>query len=368
VKITQISVYGLELPLKEPSHLSRGRVFERLQTTFVKIDTDEGIVGWGEVCPWGPNYTEAFAGGLRAAVAELAPNLIGQDPRRPEVLTRLMDHLLTGHIYAKAVLDYAFWDILGKAVGLPVYELLGGREESNPVPLLAAHSVDTPDNMVRLLERWRELGYRRHSIKLGTEVDEDIARIRRMAPLRREGEEFTFDANGGWGPWQAIRVLNATSEFDYWVEQPCRTYEECLSVRSKVRQAMCLDECMVELRDVSRAVHDKSLDIINLKIARVGGITRARWIRDVCLSNGIPIFVMCLGGTVVNDTIVAHFAQAIPKDRCLAVWSCQEMVTVDSAPGRGARNVNGNMVPPSSPGFGVEPDVKILGSPIARFR
>lgn len=368
MKIRQITLYGLELPLKEPNHLSRGRVFERLDSTFVKIDTDEGIVGWGEVCPWGPNYTQAFAGGLRASVAEIAPHLIGKDPRRPEVLTRFMDHVLTGHIYAKALLDYAFWDILGKAVRLPVYELLGGREDSNPVPLIATQRVDTLDNMLRLLETWRELGYRRQSIKLGTGVDQDIARIRRIAPLRRADEEFTFDANGGWAPWEAIRVMNATSDLDYFIEQPCYTYDECLSVRSKVRQAMCLDECMEDLQDVLRAIHDKMLDILNLKIARVGGITRARWIRDVCIANRIPIFVMCLGGTVVNDTAVAHFAQAIPKDLCLAAWSCQEMVTIDAAPGRGARNVNGNMTPPALPGLGVEPEVGILGPPIARFK
>jgi L-alanine-DL-glutamate epimerase-like enolase superfamily enzyme len=368
LKITEITLYGLELPLQEPNRLSRGRVFERLQSTFVKINTDEGIVGWGEVCPWGSNYTQAFAGGVRAAVAELAPHMIGQEPRRPEVITRLMDQILTGHIYAKALIDYALWDILGKSVGLPIYELLGGKDESNPVPLISAHMIDTPDNMVKRLEFWRERGYRRHSIKLGSSVDSDTARIRRLAKLRREDEEFIFDANGGWTPWEAVRVLNATSDLEYWIEQPCYTYDECLSVRSKTRQAMSLDECMVDLRDIVRAINDKCIDVLNMKIGRVGGLTRARWIRDVCLAYDIPILVMCLAGTVVNDTAVAHFAQAMPKNRCLGAWSCQEMVTVDPAPGRGARNINGNIPPPDLPGLGVEPDLDVLGRPIGRFR
>jgi L-alanine-DL-glutamate epimerase-like enolase superfamily enzyme len=334
----------------------------------VRIDTDEGLCGWGEVCPWGSNYTQAFPGGLRAAVAEVAPYLLGQDPRRPEAIMRLMDQILTGHIYAKAIIDYACWDVLGKAAGLPIFELLGGKDEANPVPLLAAHMVDTPDNMVRRLEGWRELGYRRHSIKLGSEVGEDIERIRHIAGLRRANEEFTFDANGGWGPWEAVRILNATSDLDFWIEQPCYTYEECLSVRSKTRQGMCLDECMIDIRDIIRAIGDKTLDILNMKIARVGGITRAKSIRDICLAYDIPMFIMDLAGTVVNDTVVAHFAQSIPKNRLLAAWSCQDMITVDAAPGRGARNINGNMAPPNLPGLGVEPDLKILGAPIAKFK
>jgi L-alanine-DL-glutamate epimerase-like enolase superfamily enzyme len=107
MKINQISLYALELPLKEPYLLSRGRLFERFDSTFVKIDTDEGITGWGEVCPWGASYLPAFTGGVRAAIAEMAPHLLGQDPRQPEAVYRLMDRALAGHAYAKAGIDFA---------------------------------------------------------------------------------------------------------------------------------------------------------------------------------------------------------------------------------------------------------------------
>src|SRR6476620_7890585 len=119
-------MYGLELPLAEPYHLSRGRLFERFDSTFIRIDTDEGITGWGEVCPWGSSYLPAFPGGVRAALSEVAPQLIGQDPQRPDVLMRYIDAILAGHIYAKAAVDFAIWDIMGKAAGRPIYELLGG--------------------------------------------------------------------------------------------------------------------------------------------------------------------------------------------------------------------------------------------------
>jgi L-alanine-DL-glutamate epimerase-like enolase superfamily enzyme len=368
LKITAICVYGLELPLAKPYLMSRGRIFELLHSTVVKIETDSGIAGWGEVCPWGSNYLPAFSGALRAAIAELGPHLIGSDPCRPEVLTRLMDSVLTGHNYAKAAIDFACWDILGKATGRPVCELLGGKFDDNPVPLVSTQMIDTPDNMERNLQYWRERGYRRHSIKLGGGVDSDIERLQRLAKLRGSGEEFIFDANGGWSPWEAIRVLNATADLEYWIEQPCVTYDQCKAVKRSTRQAMSLDECIFEMRDLLRAINDETISVLNIKVARLGGLTRARWIRDVCMSFDIPILAMCMAGTVLNDTVVAHFAQSIPGNRCLGAWSCQEMLTVDLAPGQGARNVDGNFAPPQLPGLGVEPDRTLLGAPLMEFK
>lgn len=368
MRITEISMYGLELPLIEPYQLSRGRVFERFDSTFVKISTDEGIVGWGEICPWGSNYLPAFAGGVRAAIAELAPHLIGLDPRFPEKLNRVMDAALSGHIYAKAGIDYALWDILGKASGLPIYGLLGGKEESNTMPLVSSIHVASPEAMAKDIEFWRTKGYRRHSIKLGESVDRDIARVSHLAPLRQDDEVFIFDANGGWNPLEAVRVMNAVSDKEAWFEQPCINYDECLAVRNNTRQAISLDECIVEVRDIVRAINDRSCEVINIKIARVGGITKARWIRDICLAYDIPMLVMCMAGTTVNDTVSAHFGQTIPANRFIGTWSCQDMVSVDSAPGRGARNIDGNMVPPDLPGLGVEPDLGVLNSPIGVFR
>lgn len=368
MKITEITVYSLQLQLIKPYYMSRGRIFDKLGSTFVKISTDADIDGWSEVCPWGSNYLPAFPGGVRAALDEIAPHLIGEEPRRPEVVTRIMDSVLAGHLYAKAAIDYALWDIMGKAASLPVYDLLGGKYQDNPVPLISTNQIDSPQNMLTSLNYWREKGYTRHSIKLGGGVDADIALLKAIAPERKEGEEFIFDVNGGWMPWEAIRVLNATRDVEYWIEQPCITYEECATVRSQTGQAMSLDECIFEVRDVVRAIQDKTIDFLNIKIARVGGLTRARWIRDLCMAYDIPIVVMDMAGTVMNEAVVAHFAQSLPGNRCFGAWACHEMLTTDVAPGRGARNINGFMAPPSLPGLGVEPDVEMLGEPVARYR
>lgn len=362
MKITKISLYDLELPLYEPYLLSRGRTFTKFDSTFVKIETDEGITGWGEVCPWGSTYLPAFAGGVRAALAEIAPQLLGHDPREVEKMNRLMDRVLSGHLYAKAGIDYALWDIAGKAAGQPIHTLLGGAE-TREVPMISSIHVDTPENMANDVERWRNLGYRRHSIKVGESVDGDIARIRHLTEFRQPDEIFDYDANGGWNPWEAIQVLNAVRDTDAWFEQPCLTYEECLTVRQQTSQALSLDECITGVREVVRAISDRSCDAVNIKLARVGGITRARWIRDVCLEFGIPMMIMDMAGTVTSDSVVAHFASTLPENRCIGTWSCQDMLSVDSAPGQGARNVNGRLTVPEGPGLGHEPDADILGSP-----
>jgi L-alanine-DL-glutamate epimerase-like enolase superfamily enzyme len=366
MKISSISIYGLQLPLSAPQVLSRGRVFNRFESTFIKIDTDQGITGWGEVCPWGSSYLPAFPGGVRAALSEMAPQLIGQDPRRPDVLMRYMDAILAGHIYAKAAIDFAIWDIMGKAAGRPIYELLGGKE-NNPVPRLAAIHLGSFDQMYTEVDQRRKSGFKNFSIKMGNGLEQDIETITKITERRQSGEFFIFDANGGWSPHEGIRIMNAVAHLDTTFEQPCFTYEECMAVRTRTRQPMSLDECMVELRDFVRAISDRGCELVSIKLARVGGLTRARAIRDLCLSHDIKLFMMCMAGTVINDTVGAHFAQTIPANRFSGAWACQDYITIDPAPRQGARTINGHLPPPDLPGLGVEPDLDILNRPLAVF-
>ena len=120
MKIVRISVFGLTLPLQRPYELQGGRLrFEQLDSTLVRLDTDEGVSGWGEACPWGSTYLPAFPKGIRAGIEELAASLLGQDPRRTDVVNTVMDTALPGHPYVKSAIDIACWDILGKVTGLP---------------------------------------------------------------------------------------------------------------------------------------------------------------------------------------------------------------------------------------------------------
>ena len=145
MKIRRIAAYRVELPLHEGSYKwSGGKSVAVFDSTLVRVETDGGLVGHGEVCPLGPAYLPAYAEGVRAGIAVLAPSLIGEDPRELEKLNRRMDALLKGHPYVKSGIDIACWDILGQAAGVPVSTLLGGRYGEDFV-LYRAISQESPD-------------------------------------------------------------------------------------------------------------------------------------------------------------------------------------------------------------------------------
>src|SRR6188768_1915859 len=128
MKITRIAAFQVALPLHEGSYQwSGGKSVAVFDSTLVRVETDTGLAGYGEVCPLGPAYLPAYADGVRAGLRELAPHLLGLDPRDLGVLNVRMDAALKGHPYVKSGIDIACWDLLGKATGLPVCTLLGGR-------------------------------------------------------------------------------------------------------------------------------------------------------------------------------------------------------------------------------------------------
>lgn len=368
MKIERISVWQLDLPLHKPYRLSGGRLeFEVLDSTLLRIDTDQGLSGWGEGCPWGVTYLPAFGQGIRAGIAELAPLLLGWDPRQSDAINRIMDLALPGHAYIKSALDIACWDIAARSANLPLCELLGAREP-DPVPIASSVSTGTPQQMLDEVQRFRDLGYRVHSCKVGADVALDIERINLLGANEGNGEILFYDANRAWLPREAITVMNSIAGVTSWFEQPCETLAENLQVRRQTSYPVCIDEGLHTMDDLIRIQRDGIAELVNIKLNRVGGLTRARRLRDFCLATGITMLIMDTGGTVIADTAVAHFAQTIPAPSCLGTWSCQEMVAVDPAPGQGVRNLDGCFSAPDLPGLGVEPDLALLGEPDAVYR
>jgi cis-L-3-hydroxyproline dehydratase len=366
--ITEIAVYQVDLPLTAPYRLSGGRLlFERLDTTIVRVDTDEGVHGWGEVCPWGSSYLPMHGRGVRAAMEELAPALLGLDPRRVDVLDRVMATTLPAHHYARAAIDAACWDILGRASGMPVVELLGGRDVEH-VPVASSVPTERPDAMLAEVRAYRARGYRVHSVKIGSGVTEDVARIEALAADEQPGETIFYDVNRAWLPHVASTVMNAVRQLPIWFEQPCETLEECATARATTTHPISLDESIVTVHDILRARDLGVGEIVNIKIGRVGGLTRARRLRDLALECGLGVLIEDTGGTILADTAAAHLASTVPARSLIGTWSCQELVTVDPAPDQGARVVDGAMRAPDVPGLGVEPDPAVLGSPVARYR
>lgn len=367
MKIVGIAVFAMTLPLERPYELQGGRFrFEQLETTFVRVETDEGIVGWGEGCPWGSTYLPAFPLGIRAGIEELAPSLLGQDPRRTDVVNSVMDVALPGHPYVKSAIDFACWDIFGKATGLPVCDLLGGRQPGD-VAVQSSIPSDDPAEMRRTIERYRARGYRIHSAKVGGSVSRDIETVEYLAAHMADGESLTIDANRAWRPDQAIRVMRATEHIDAYFEQPCESYEQSLQVRRATRQPILLDEIIHNFEDLVRAHRDRACEGIGLKPIRIGGLTKAKRIRDFCVEAGWLINTEDTGGTALADTAAVHLAQATPARNRRGTWLCHEMLSVDPAIG-GARNLGGVTRAPDLPGLGVEPDPGVLGEPVAVYR
>src|SRR6185369_11121224 len=177
MKIVGLRAYRVELPLVEGSYQwSGGKSVSVFDSTVVEVMTDESLSGWGETCPLGPAYLPAYANGVRAGIAELGPHLIGEDPLQLGKLNRRMDAALKGHPYVKSAIDMACWDLLGKASGLPVCTLLGGRYGED-FHLYRAISQEAPEAMADRVSGYRAEGYRRFQLKVGGDPDVDIARI-----------------------------------------------------------------------------------------------------------------------------------------------------------------------------------------------
>ena len=365
--ITGIRVYQLNLPLTKPYWLSGGRLkFESLDSTIVCIETNTGVTGWGEGCPWGDTYLPAFGKGIRAVLALLAPQLIGHNPLQLDNINRIMDVALPGHPYGKSAIDIACWDILGQVSGLPVVDLLGGRA-SGPVPIASSVSTATPQQMLEIIKDYRAAGYCVHSAKVGADVALDIERIRYLHAHRADGETIFFDTNRAWLPSEAIPVMNAVRELPVWFEQPCESLDECKQVRNQTIHPICIDEGLHGYSDLLRIHRESIAEIVNIKINRVGGLSKAKRIRDFCVETGLAMLVMETGGTVLADTAAAHLAQSIPAERMLGTWLCHELLSHDMAPGAGARNHQGHTAAPEVPGIGVSPDHASLGDPVAVY-
>jgi L-alanine-DL-glutamate epimerase-like enolase superfamily enzyme len=367
MRIERITVFQRDLPLEHPYWLSAGRLkFEVLDATFVRIDTDAGITGWGEGTPWGHTYVPAHGPGIRAGIETMAPFLLGLDPRRVLDVERAMDLALPGHLYAKSPIDMACWDIAGQAAGLPIADLLGGGSRT-PRPIAASVGAKTVEETRAVMDRYRARGYVAHSVKIGGDVDRDIARIRDVEAHRAPHEIVLYDVNRGWSRAQALQVMRACEALNVTFEQPCETLDDIAALSGRHAAAVSVDESLVTLQDAARIARDGLAEVFGIKLNRVGGLTRAARMRDIALAHGIDMFVMATGGTVLADTEALHLAATIPDHACRAVWACQDMITVDIAAGRGPRNRDGHLHLPEAPGLGVHPDEDTLGAAVARY-
>ncbi len=363
MKMTRIAAYQVDLPLHEGSYnWSGGKSVAVFDSTIVRVETDEGIVGHGEVCPLGPAYLPAYASGARAGIAELAPQLLGQDPTALIPLNRRMDRCLKGHPYAKSAIDIACWDILGQASGQPVCKLLGGRYGDDFV-LYRAISQQAPEEMAKNVAGYRDEGYRRFQLKVGSDVNTDIDRIRAVREVLQPDDILVADANTGWLMHEAARVVRGVRDVDVYIEQPCQSYEECLAIRRRTDHPFVLDESIDGMPILLRGNADRAMDVVNIKISKFGGLTNAKQARDLCVSLGIAMTIEDSWGGDITTAAIAHLAHSTPPELLFTSTDFNSYVTVSTAEGAPQR-VNGRMAAATQPGLGVSPRMDVLGDPV----
>lgn len=362
MKITGIKLYQVDLPLAEGNYSwSEGKSVDVFDSTVVQVETDAGCAGYGEVCPLGPVYLPAYARGARAGIQELGPKLIGEDPTELLALNHKMDRVMKGHPYVKTAIDMACWDILGKVAGLPVCTLLGGRF-GDDVVLYRAISQRPAAEMAENVAGYRAEGYRRFQLKVGGRPDDDIDRIRAVREILQPGDKLVADANTGWLMHEAMRVVGAVADVDVYIEQPCATYQQCLSIRRHTNLPFVLDEVIDSVDAILKGAADRAMDVVNIKISKFGGLTKAKQARDLCVSLGIAMTLEDSWGGDIITAAIAHLAHSTPTDYLFTSTDFNSYVTQSIADGAPQR-VNGRMAASTEPGLGIRPKFDVLGDP-----
>ncbi|MDT7709468.1 MAG: cis-L-3-hydroxyproline dehydratase [Pseudonocardiales bacterium] len=363
MKIAQVQVFEYDAAwVYGEFRMSRGRSAPSHRSLVVRVVTDEGLDGWAETCPNGRTYLPSFLEGERAALVVLAEAVVGLDPRNLARLTAAMDEVLLGSHAAKGALDVACWDILGQAVGLPVCELLGGRLQET-FPLFVAVPVDTLQSMPGYVARELAAGVRVFQVKAGDDPTADVARVRAVLDAAGPDSTVIVDANGGWNLQAALQAVRALDGLPVRIEQPCRTMTDCAEVRRRMSLPMILDECVVGIEDLMLAKFTAGASGINLKTSRVGGLTKARAMRDAAQGLGMTFTVDDTWGGALTTAQNAHLAASSRPDSLTASTFFSEWVQPCVASGLPSSQ-GGRGSAPDAPGLGIMVDLDLLTAPV----
>ena len=364
MQIARIDVYGYDLHYRHGSYaMSGGRTVEALRSTVVRLTTDDGLEGWGEVCPLGATYLPAHADGARAALRELVPEVLGADPREMATVRLRMDRVLRGHDYAKSPIDIACWDILGKATGCSVSTLLGGRMQES-FPLYEAVPLGSREEMASFVLARREEGIHQFQLKVGADPYADAERIRHVVEVSGDDDRIIADANGGWRLQDAMVVARLIASLPrLYFEQPCATITECLYVRQHTDLPMILDEVIHDVPTLTHAFAERGMEAFNLKISKVGGLTRAKLMRDLADALGLRVTIEDTWGGDITTAAVSHLAASTSPETLFTVSFMNDWVNEQIASYQ-PRSQAGRGSAPEGPGLGIEVDVERLGEPL----
>lgn len=363
MKIIRATLWQLALTSHETYYMAQGKTCDSVDTVVLRLDTDSGLCGWGEVCPI-PHYLPAYAGGVAPALEELSPVLIGADPVAPEALMARLDAYLQDHRYAKSAIDIALWDLTAQAAGLPVYALLGGKRQAD-LPLYHSITCVEPAEMARMARDAQATGITQFQAKLGADNNwqADVERLTQVRAAVGPGPLVYGDWNCGATQLDASRVARAVSHLDVMLEQPCATMDECRAVRDASGLPMKMDELAHDTATLLQAHSLGVMDAVALKLSKFGGLSATRRARDLCLHLGAKMCVEDTWGSDITTTALLHLGITTEPDRLMNVCDLAGYVSPRLDPNAPVRS-QGRISLPERPGLGVSPDPESLGKPL----
>jgi L-alanine-DL-glutamate epimerase-like enolase superfamily enzyme len=369
VKVRELTCFAVDIPTQHDTYvMSHDRVLTAFPTTIVKVTAEDGTVGWGEACTLGSNYLDGFPASAQATVKLLADWVLACDVFEANVLVDGMDDRVIGNLTGKAAIDIALWDLRGKLLGRPVAQLLGGVK-SRSMPGFKAISLGSADEMVAEVEEASERGYRAWQLKLGADPVADAARVRAVAAAIPADSTFmTSDANKGWTVAQTLRFAAGIDGVDTYLEQPVPTIAELRRIRSVLARPLMADESLRTEADCLELIGAGCADAINLKVARVGGLTKAARIRDLAHAAGWMVLADEPQGADLATAALTQFAATVDPNHLLATaYFMGEDMKISYRPEgdtSGPRLVEGRVEYVEAPGLGIEIDEAALGDPL----
>ena len=351
IKITRISIFKTTIPLKEPFKIALG-VQKNVDALFIKIHTSEGIYGMGEVAHYHA-VTGETQSICQAAAIDLGKLLIGNNPLDISGNLNTMSQYLKFNTAVKAGFDMALYDIAGKVADLPVYALLGGS--SRALITDRTIGIDTPQVMAKKALELTKNGFTALKIKLGESLETDVARIQTIRESIGPGIKIRVDANQGWDFPTAITALKRMEPYNLeYCEQPLAVWdhENMRRLRECSITPIAADESIFDDKDAYKMAANGCCDILNIKLAKSGGIHTAIKIDNIAQSAGLPCMIGCMAETRLGLTAAAHMASAHPNIKYLDLDG-HFLLSIDPVEG-GMVCQGENIAVPESPGLGAD--------------
>ena len=357
IHITRIHIYRAEIPFKEPFEIALG-LLEKAQFHFIRIHTSEGIYGTGQTAPFHA-VTGETRGICDAAAVDLAGLLVGRNPLDIAGNLGIMNRFLAFNPAVKSGFDLALHDIAGKVSGLPLYALLGGDRRE----LVTDYTIgmNTPKRMADDALALKNKGFSAIKVKLGQGFESDLARIKKIRECIGSGIQIRVDANQGWDYPTAVTILPQMAPYGIeYCEQPLAVWdhENMRRLREKSVVPIAADESVFDDKDAFKLAAKGCCDILNIKLAKSGGIHTAVKIDNIAASAGLPCMIGCMAETRLSLTAAAHLACAHPNIKYLDLDGDDDL-TVD--PIEGGMTLTGEKISvPDSPGIGADVNSEFL--------